>query len=447
MFFWRKSETTISVKYRARGPDISHCTACHEPHHQPALTQQTQQTQQAQQTQVETLDYSSWSFGVKQRIGGRRVPLAGTIELTRRCNNRCGHCYNNLPASDRQGLAEELRTDELIHILDETAAAGCVWLLLTGGEIFLRPDFREIYTHAKQNGLLVTLFTNGTLITPEMADFLANQRPFSIEITLYGATRGTYERVTGNPGSFKQCLRGIGHLRDRGLPLNLKATVSTLNCHEIQAMKRYVENDLGMPFRFDAQLNARCDRSPGPLNVRLSPEEVVQLDLADPERAEALRDFARRRHGHGAGDKKGAFLYPCGGGAHSFAIDPYGRLRACAISPAEGFDLRSGSFQEGWGRFLARLRERKIDRDTKCLMCTLQELCGMCPANGELECEDPQQPVDFLCRVTHLRAYALGIPMASHGDCEYCPGGQSHAEMIQAVGRFEEWRLSAERCA
>jgi radical SAM protein with 4Fe4S-binding SPASM domain len=396
---------------------------------------------------VETLDYSSWSFGVKQRIGGRRVPLAGTIELTRRCNNRCGHCYNNLPASDRQGLAEELRTDELIHILDETAAAGCVWLLLTGGEIFLRPDFREIYTHAKQNGLLVTLFTNGTLITPEMADFLANQRPFSIEITLYGATRGTYERVTGNPGSFKQCLRGIGHLRDRGLPLNLKATVSTLNCHEIQAMKRYVENDLGMPFRFDAQLNARCDRSPGPLNVRLSPEEVVQLDLADPERAEALRDFARRRHGHGAGDKKGDFLYPCGGGAHSFAIDPYGRLRACAISPAEGFDLRSGSFQEGWGRFLARLRERKIDRDTKCLMCTLQELCGMCPANGELECEDPQQPVDFLCRVTHLRAYALGIPMASHGDCEYCPGGQSHAEMIQAVGRFEERRLSAERCA
>jgi radical SAM protein with 4Fe4S-binding SPASM domain len=396
---------------------------------------------------VETLDYSSWSFGVKQRIGGRRVPLAGTIELTRRCNNRCGHCYNNLPASDRQGLAEELRTDELIHILDETAAAGCVWLLLTGGEIFLRPDFREIYTHAKQNGLLVTLFTNGTLITPEMADFLANQRPFSIEITLYGATRGTYERVTGNPGSFKQCLRGIGHLRDRGLPLNLKATVSTLNCHEIQAMKRYVENDLGMPFRFDAQLNARCDRSPGPLNVRLSPEEVVQLDLADPERAEALRDFARRRHGHGAGDKKGDFLYPCGGGAHSFAIDPYGRLRACAISPAEGFDLRSGSFQEGWGRFLARLRERKIDRDTKCLMCTLQELCGMCPANGELECEDPQQPVDFLCRVTHLRAYALGIPMAPHGDCEYCPGGQSHAEMVQAVERLEERRLSAERCA
>jgi len=386
---------------------------------------------------METLDYSSWSLGVKQHVGTRRVPLGGTVELTRRCNNRCKHCYNNLPATDSRALAEELSTLEVIRILDEITAAGCIWLLFTGGEVFLRPDFLDIYVAAKQKGLLLTLFTNGTLITPQMADHLARYRPFSIEITLYGATRETYERVTGTPGSFDRCLRGISHLRDRGLPLKLKATLSTLNRHEIEEMKRFAENDLGLPFRFDALLNARCDRSPGPLAVRLSSEEVVQLDLADPERSDALLDFARRRHGHGAGDKKGAPLYPCGGGAHSFAIDPCGRLRACAISPGEGFDLRRGSFQEGWGRFLARLRERKIDRDTKCLMCTLQEVCGMCPANGELECGDPQQPVDFLCRVAHLRAYALGITAAPHGDCEYCPGGRSHAEMIMAVERLK----------
>jgi radical SAM protein with 4Fe4S-binding SPASM domain len=162
---------------------------------------------------------------------------------------------------------------------------------------------------------------------------------------------------------------------------------------------------------------------------------VVRLDLADPERVEALQDFARRRNGHAAGNENRA-LYLCGGGAQSFAIDPYGRLRACAISPDDGFDLRSGSFQEGWGRFLARLRDRTVDRDLKCLRCTLRELCGMCPANGELECGDPQQPVDFLCRVAHLRAHALGLAVAAHGNCEYCPGGPSHAEMTQAVERL-----------
>ena len=392
---------------------------------------------------METLDYSSWSLGVKQRVGGRRVPLAGAIELTRRCNNRCRHCYNNLPAADPRALADELRTDELIRIMDEAKTAGCVWLLLTGGEIFLRPDFKEIYAHAKQNGLLVTLFTNGTLVTPEVADFLANQRPFSIEITLYGATRETSERVTGNPVSFGQCLRGIGHLRDRGLPLKLKATVSALNRHEIQEMKRFAENDLGLPFRFDALLNARCDGLLGPLDVRLAPEEVVQLDLADSERAEAMRDFARKRNGQ-ADRNENTSLYPCGGGANSFAIDPYGRLRACAISPDEGFDLRGGSFQEGWGRFLARLRERRIERETKCLACSLKELCGMCPANGELECGDPQQPVDFLCRVAHLRAHALDIPLAPHGDCEYCPGGRSYAEIIRAAKQLKVMSYEAE---
>jgi MoaA/NifB/PqqE/SkfB family radical SAM enzyme len=210
---------------------------------------------------LEIVDYSSWSLGVKQRIGGRRVPLAGTIELTRRCNHHCRHCYNNLPAGDSKALAEELNTDELLRILDELAASGCVWLLFTGGEILLRPDFPEIYVYAKERGFLITLFTNGTLITPQLADELARRRPFSIEITLYGATPETYERVTGVPGSFSRCLQGISHLRDHGLPLKLKSMVLTLNRQEVWDMKRLADEDLGLPFRFDAMLNPRCDCS------------------------------------------------------------------------------------------------------------------------------------------------------------------------------------------
>ena len=380
---------------------------------------------------MDTLDYSSWSLGLKQRVAARRVPLGGTVELTRRCNNRCRHCYNNLPVTDSKALASELSTPEVIRILDEITAAGCVWLLFTGGEIFLRPDFLDIYDHARQKGLLLTLFTNGTLITSRAADHLARYRPFSIEITLYGATRETYERVTGTPGSFDRCLRGIRHLRDRGLPLKLKATISTLNRHEIPEMKRFAEDEPELPFRFDAMLNPRCDCSLKPLEVRLSPEEVVQLDLADPERVEAMREFARSQRSHAAGNSHGNSLYPCGGGVHSFAVDPYGRLRACAISPDEGYDLKVGSFAEGWNGFLAQVREQAIDRTTKCLRCSLRTMCGTCPANAELECGDPQQPVDFLCRVAHLRAYALALPMAPHGDCEYCPGGTQHDEIVR----------------
>ena len=381
---------------------------------------------------MQTLDYASWTMRLKRQVGDRRVPLGGTLELTHRCNNRCRHCFNNLRSDDAPALGRELSTREVARILDEAAALGCVWVLLTGGETLLRPDFRDIYDHARGLGLLVTLFTNGTLVTPELADHLDRQRPFSVEITLYGATRETYERVTANPGSYDACLRGIRLLRERGLPLKLKSTVSTLNRREIAAMKRLAEDDLGLPFRFDALLNPRCDGRPGPLGLRLTAEEVVALDLADPARAEALREFAAATRPAGAVDD----LYPCGGAAHSFAVDPYGRLRACAISPGEGFDLRAASFREGWEHFLAGLRALKLDTDATCRSCALRALCGMCPANGELECSDARRPVDFLCRVAHLRALAFGIPIPSHGRCEYCPGGAQHEELSRAAERL-----------
>ena len=56
------------------------------------------------------------------------------------------------------------------------------------------------------------------MITPKVADCLAEWRPFAIEITLYGRTRETYERITGVPGSYDRCMRGIRLLLDRGLP-------------------------------------------------------------------------------------------------------------------------------------------------------------------------------------------------------------------------------------
>ena len=62
----------------------------------------------------------------------------------------------------------------------------------------------------------------------------------------------------------------------------------------------------------------------------------------------------------------------------------------------------------------------------------------MCPANAELECMDAEVPVDFLCQVAHLRAYAFDIPVPPHGDCEYCKGGSRYQEIIQEVNKLKK---------
>jgi len=102
----------------------------------------------------------------------------------------------------------------------------------------------------------------------------------------------------------------------------------------------------------------------------------------------------------------------------------------------ENFDLRKGSFKEGWEEFLLKVSRKKITRKTKCLACELRSMCGMCPAYGVLECGDAEEPVDFLCQVAHLRAHAFGIPIPPHGECEYCPGGAKHQEMMKMVGEL-----------
>ena len=149
---------------------------------------------------MQTVTYGAFSESLHTRVRAGQIPLNVTIEVTRRCPLVCAHCYNNLPMGDRNAQLQELTYAEHCRILDELADAGCLWLLYTGGEIFARKDFLDIYTYARKLGFFITLYTNGNLITPAVADYLTTWRPFSLEITLYGRTRETYEALTGVPG-------------------------------------------------------------------------------------------------------------------------------------------------------------------------------------------------------------------------------------------------------
>ena len=351
---------------------------------------------------IPELSYGEFSQRLHDKVAGKRIPIVGSLEVTFRCNLRCVHCYvayghNGIPGQT------ELTYTEIRGILDQIVDEGCLWLLLTGGEPLLRPDFLNIYTYAKRKGLLVTLFTNGTLITPRIADYLADWRPFKVEITLYGRTQETYERITGIPGSYERCMRGIDLLLERGVPLKLKTMLMTLNKHELWDIKAYAES-LGVEFRFDPMMNAGLDGSKEPLAFRLSPEEVVQFDLGDAKRLEEWQEFSDRFRGVQANPR---YLYVCSAGLHSFHIDPYGELSMCLISRVPSYDLRQGSFSEGWQEFLSQVRYQKPTEDYQCNQCELISLCGQCPGWARLEHGDPEKPVEFLCQVAHLRAEAF----------------------------------------
>jgi radical SAM protein with 4Fe4S-binding SPASM domain len=393
---------------------------------------------------MDQLSYAAFSADLHQRQAGQRTPMQVSIEVTRRCPLECQHCYNNLPMGDQDARSREMTTEEHFRVLDELVEMGCFWLLYTGGEIFARKDFLEIYTYAKKKGFLITLFTNGTLITEKIADYLVEWPPFAIEITLYGRTKETYEALTAIPGSYDRCLRGIKLLRERGLPLKLKTMATSINKHEVFAMWQFAEEELGVEFKMDGQINPRIDCSQSPLAVRLTPEEVVALDLHAPKGVSEYRRLAKHDLENPASLAQGNTVYFCGGGMNSFAINAYGEMGICVISQQETFSVRGAGVKSVWGESLLQLRSRKRTRVTKCIQCRIQSLCGMCPANGELENGDRESPVQFLCHVAHLRAAAIGVEVPAHGECEFCAGGSEHEALLESAHRIAGKEMDVE---
>jgi len=385
---------------------------------------------------MEQLSYGAFSADLHQRQAGERVPLQVSIEVTRRCPLECLHCYNNLPMGDMDARRRELTKEEHFRVLDELVEMGCFWILYTGGEIFARKDFLEIYTYAKKKGFLITLFTNGNLINEHIADYLTEWPPFAIEITLYGRTRETYEALTAIPGSYDRCLRGIRLLKERGLPLKLKTVPTSVNKHEVGAMRQFAEEELGVEFKMDGQINPRIDCSQSPLAVRLAPEDLVALDLAAPKGISEYRRLAKHDMERPPNLSQIDTVYYCGGGMNGFAINAYGEMGICVISQQETFRVQSIGVKRVWEESLLELRTRKRTRVTKCIECRIQSLCGMCPANGEMENGDRESPVEFLCHVAHLRAVAVGVDVPAHGECDFCAGGREHEALLESARRI-----------
>lgn len=347
---------------------------------------------------IPEISYSKFSKRIHEKVIADRIPYSGVLELSFRCNHNCVHCYVLHPPEGK-----ELTYLEICDILDTIVSEGCLFLLITGGEPLIRSDFLDIYKYAKKKGLIITLFTNGTLITEEIANYLKEWPPNKVEITLHGITKETYEKITGIKGSFKKCMKGIHLLMERNINLNLKTMAMTLNKDEIWDIKRYVK-DLGLDFRYDALIDAGLKGDKNPCKVRISPEEVVSMDMEDEEVSKEWIEFCENSWGPVQSGK----LYNCGAGLNSFHIDPYGKMSVCTMSRYLDYDLRHGSFQDGYYRFFPEVLSQKLkDNQNKCDRCEMISLCGQCPGVAQLESGDPEKPLEYFCRTAHLLTAAF----------------------------------------
>lgn len=363
------------------------------------------------------LDFSLWG-----RVKDRRVPFSFDLEVTARCNNDCRHCYINLPASDRQAAAQELTLDEIESIAGQAVKMGALWCLITGGEPLLRNDFAEIYLLLKKKGLLLSVFTNACLVTEYHVRLFQNYPPRDIEVSVYGVTKETYERVTRRPGSYAAFRRGLEILQEAGIKVRLKAMALHSNIHEMAEITRFCRARTKDYFRFDPLLHLRYDRdvhrNAEIQAERLSPIEVAAVEQADPERAGALEKDCDQLISTELKHTDCNHLFHCGAGQRSFSVGYNGAFRLCSslVSPKCVYDLRHGSLAEAWNNFapsLLDLRSSRLEFLESCRTCTLVNLCQWCPANAYLECGLMDGRSPYFCQVAKARAEALGIDTGS----------------------------------
>ncbi len=348
---------------------------------------------------------ADWATEFRKRAARSRTPISAVLELTRRCNLRCRHCYLGNQAGQHRHLARERDAAAVKRSITEWADAGVLFLLITGGDPMIRPDFPDIYRHARELGMLVSVFCDGLLVTEDILNVFHELPPRLVEISIYGATAATYEKVTRVRGSYARAWEGIRRLHSRGITLGLKTVVLTINQHELDAMESQARS-LNVGFRYDsAVFPCLSNHQPGvdagedPVDLRIDPRTAVAIDTATEERRQRWRERIERT----AAMPEVPSLYNCGAGLTGFSVDPYGNLSPCLLAAHYRYAPEGRTFLQLWNDELGHLRARRKTQKVSSFSGRLRGACAHCPAMNHLETGDEQQESPYMREVAFLR--------------------------------------------
>ena len=321
-----------------------------------------------------------------RRATAAGIPLSGTFELTPVCNMDCKMCYVRMSRQDQEALGPLSSAARWLKMAQEAKDAGMLYLLLTGGEPFLHPQFREIMEELHKMGLLITINSNGTMIDSEVVRWLTSCPPVRINISLYGASNETYARLCGNPSGFTQVTNAIHLLKAAGIPVKLNCSLTPHNADDLPQIVDYAkQNDLVLQVATYMFPPIRKDGTMIGKNARFSPEDAAYyMAYADYLQMGAERffandtDFPTPDHLDEQCDLLGDGVR-CRAGKCSFWITWQGNMLPCGMFPTEGSsNVFEAPFQSVWEQVKADTS--RIRLPAKCSGCAARNACHACAA-------------------------------------------------------------------
>jgi MoaA/NifB/PqqE/SkfB family radical SAM enzyme len=288
-----------------------------------------------------------------------------------------------------------------------------IYLLLTGGEPFLRPDFREIFQGLHKMGFVMSINTNGTLIDEDTVQWLKQTAPTRINITLYGASNETYARLCGNPQGFSQAVKAIHLLKEAGITVRVNCSLTPQNAADAEGIFDFVRKE-GLLVQATSYMfpPVRRDLSMIGCNTRFSPEEAAYYSAKISSLMYGEDDFLNSLENglppipaetedcpeltcEGEGIR-------CRAGKCSFWVTWTGAMMPCGMLPVEDpVNVFEVGFPAAWQR--TRDAAAEIRLPGQCASCAARDHCKACAAMVYTESGNYQTVPQYRCEMT--RAY------------------------------------------
>lgn len=359
-------------------------------------------------------------------------PFLVALNLTKRCNLACEHCY--LDAGMREGGdASELDTMSVKRILGEIAEVNpATMVVLTGGEPLLRPDFIDLCKHAAGLGLMVVVGTNGALLTERNVQRLLDAGVSGAGISVDSLSPALHDSFRGLTGAWKHTMQGIDQCRKLGLSFQVHTSVHQANVNEVDEIMRWAHAAGALVSNFFFLVcTGRGERM---TDITPDQYEHVLNQLVDAQerfpgmmvRARCAPHFKRLAYQHDAKSPitkaQGYEGGGCMAGTRYCRVTPDGQVTACPYIESSAGSLHEQSFGDLWvaEETFRQLRAPKLSG--KCGECEFQILCGGCRAR----------------------------PFAMHGDlmgedtlCSYAPQGGEVIQPLTFAAQAVSWEPAA----
>lgn len=338
-----------------------------------------------------------------------KVPISGTFELSPLCNFSCRMCYVHKTAKEvSEHPRPMMKMQQWLEIAEEAKKKGMLYLLLTGGEPLLWPDFWTLYKKLSEMGFLIDINTNGSLIDTAVIERLINYPPRRVNITLYGGCDKTYESLCGVRGMFAKVTRAVDMLIERNIQVKINASLTPYNVCDLEEIIRFAK-DRDLPIQATTYMfpPIRRDETMVGINERFTPEESAKyrmecyrLLLGEEKYIKYLKDIQK------------GYVPPAG--LDEFCVDPLdghircragnacfwvtwdGWMTPCGMMINPKVDLLKDDFASAWEN-LTELSSNMV-LSGLCTNCVNQKICHACAAMAMAETGSSEKVPIYLCK-------------------------------------------------